>query len=304
MKRFDGFFKYALVLSVFLHALIAMALFWQSDRDLPIRAQFKLPTHALNATEDPVTIQATVLDESEILKHIQLIENKKKQTAQRARLDQQHLDQKKVQAETKLEAALKKIADLKQAADIFRKEQSDQKKKTQTDLAKLRKEVHNAQEDASILAATKQRTEKKIAELKTELKKEAATLAKKKKTDLIVLKKNSASQEALASSLNPDLKAVTLSQYQSQILAAIGRHWFVPRDVDKRLTCKLRIELARGGSVLTVRVIQTSGDPVLDQSAQKAVYRASPLPIPDSADLFYKFKVFYLTVRPENVITR
>ena len=47
-------------------------------------------------------------------------------------------------------------------------------------------------------------------------------------------------------------------------------------------------------------LIRSSGDPILDRSAQLAIYKASPLPVPHDLVAFNIFKDINLTVRPVN----
>lgn len=89
-----------------------------------------------------------------------------------------------------------------------------------------------------------------------------------------------------------------LDQYKAQIIQAIQRQWIVPENADKNLSCVLLIHLAPGGVVLLVTTLKSSGDPVLDQSARMAVFKASPLPVSQDSALFSQFRELRLTVRP------
>ncbi|WP_462321919.1 cell envelope integrity TolA family protein [Halochromatium sp.] len=46
-----------------------------------------------------------------------------------------------------------------------------------------------------------------------------------------------------------------------------------------------------------MEVLESSGNPVFDQSVVNAIYDASPLPVPDGAD-FEPFRDFNLVLRP------
>jgi colicin import membrane protein len=61
--------------------------------------------------------------------------------------------------------------------------------------------------------------------------------------------------------------------------------------------------LAPGGVVLDVQVTRSSGDVSLDRSARDAVFKASPLPVPENASEFNQFRQFVLKVKPENIVT-
>ena len=70
----------------------------------------------------------------------------------------------------------------------------------------------------------------------------------------------------------------------------IGQYWLVSRDVDKALRCQFLIRLAPGGVVLDVVLQQGSGNAAFDRSAQTAIYKASPLPVPKDSALFDQFQ--------------
>ena len=92
-----------------------------------------------------------------------------------------------------------------------------------------------------------------------------------------------------------------VDKYKALILGAIGQQWILPDQVNTSLSSRFKIRLAPNGAVLEVQLTRSSGDPVLDRSAQAAIYKASPLPIPSDPEMFNVFREISLTVRPENV---
>ncbi|MCZ6914729.1 MAG: cell envelope integrity protein TolA, partial [Rickettsia endosymbiont of Ixodes persulcatus] len=95
----------------------------------------------------------------------------------------------------------------------------------------------------------------------------------------------------------------TTEKYRHLILQSIAQQWIIPPELNKHLEAKLVVRLAPGGMVLEVIVVKSSGNAILDRSAQTAVYKASPLPVPKS-NLFNTFRQINLTVRPEGVLTQ
>lgn len=93
-----------------------------------------------------------------------------------------------------------------------------------------------------------------------------------------------------------------VDKYKALIIQAISSHWLIPPGANKKLYSELMIRVAPGGAVLDVQITRSSGDVALDQSARAAVLKASPLPVPRSADDFAPFKQFALKVKPENIL--
>ncbi len=104
--------------------------------------------------------------------------------------------------------------------------------------------------------------------------------------------------------INAARNAATTDKYRHLILHAIAQQWIIPPEMNKHLETKLAVHLAPGGMVLEVIIVKSSGNAVLDRSAQTAVYKASPLPVPKNNGLFHTFRQINLTVRPEGVITQ
>ncbi|EKD74188.1 MAG: hypothetical protein ACD_45C00043G0001 [uncultured bacterium] len=93
-----------------------------------------------------------------------------------------------------------------------------------------------------------------------------------------------------------------VNRYQALIQQAISEHWVIPPQSNKKAFSVLLIHLSRQGTVLDVQIAQSSGDPALDYSARAAVFKASPLPVPDDPQAFEAFKQFRLKAKPENVM--
>lgn len=92
-----------------------------------------------------------------------------------------------------------------------------------------------------------------------------------------------------------------LMQYQTLILQAIAQQWIIPPKIDQRLAATLLVRLDRTGKVLSVQIKNSSQNALLDRSAQLAVYQASPLPMPQEANLIERFQTLELTVRPQEI---
>lgn len=193
--------------------------------------------------------------------------------------EKKHL--KKLAEQKALES--KRIEELKKQKDDLLKQQLLEAKR----LEDLHKKEIAAKEKADKLTAqaAKERAEQdkaNLAKAEMERKKQAQAAAAR-----------TAEQQARI--------AGVVDKYKALIVNAIGRNWILPENVDGSLSSQFRIRLAPNGAVLEVSLTRSSGDPLLDRSAQTAIYKASPLPVPTDASTFNLFRDISLTVRPEQV---
>lgn len=145
------------------------------------------------------------------------------------------------------------------------------------------------------------KTKKKLDKHKPiKLSKESLKLVEKNVQQLLDQEMKSLAKQQINAARN----AATMDKYRHLILQAIAQQWIIPPEMNKHLETKLMVHLAPGGMVLEVIIVKSSGNAVLDRSAQTAVYKASPLPVPKNNGLFHSFRQINLTVRPEGVITQ
>lgn len=78
--------------------------------------------------------------------------------------------------------------------------------------------------------------------------------------------------------------------FDGAIRQKIERAWRRPASVPVGLSCVVVVRLGPGGTVLSAQVVRSSGNGVFDQSAERAVIRADPLPMPDEADLAARYR--------------
>lgn len=223
----------------------------------------------------------------------QRVLNQQAELAKKQRIEeQQHLEK------LKNETAKLAIARQKQLIE-------EQQHLKQLALQKIEQEKHLAQMKQQQLELQKQQQEetKKLAELTKkkmdELARAEQARAEKAKADLAEKQQAAAQQAALDNAKNARI-AGEVDKYKALIINAISRQWILPENADSTLSSQFRIRLAPNGAVLEVSLTRSSGDPILDRSAQSAIYKASPLPVPTDATTFNIFRDISLTVRPVN----
>ncbi|MCH9689313.1 MAG: cell envelope integrity protein TolA [Gammaproteobacteria bacterium] len=133
------------------------------------------------------------------------------------------------------------------------------------------------------------------------LKKEQIALKKQQEDSKARAAEQARLEKARIEAANRARMSGVVDKYKALILGAIGQQWILPERVNTELSSRFKIKLAPNGAVLDVQLTRSSGDTVLDRSAQAAIYKASPLPIPSEPEMFNVFREIILTVRPENV---
>lgn len=91
-------------------------------------------------------------------------------------------------------------------------------------------------------------------------------------------------------------------KYQSLINQRVVTKWNRPLSARNGMVTTLRISVLPGGEVANVVTIKSSGDAAFDASAEEAVRRSSPLPVPDDVAVFNQyFRVITFKFNPEDL---
>ncbi|MDX1838226.1 cell envelope integrity protein TolA [Legionella taurinensis] len=326
--RIEQSYRKAFYAALTLHLLLALLLLTESSSKRPV-----LVNEAKNTPGEMTPIEANA-PQKEIVKAVSVnnqevmetVNRIKEQRAQQIRAEQARQKALAQQAEQAKRARLQeqqRLAKLKEEADklaIARKKQMEEEQKRLKQLAlqkeqeakrleelkKKQKELQKQQqEEAAKLAQLQKKKDEEKAKADKLKADQAAAEARKKEEAVKVAAQKAAAEKAAAdaaqAAANRARLAGEVDKYKALIINAIGRQWILPDNVDRGLSSQFRIRLAPDGAVLEVSLIRSSGDPILDRSAQTAIYKASPLPVPTDPATFDIFRDISLTVRPENV---
>lgn len=299
-------YRNAFIIAVLLHLSLAIMLVMEPSSDMP--PVLELTEHpdltqseASTSVAQPEPIKAVSVDASEVMKtvnelkaqrlHQQVMEKNRQQQlqkqldlARKERLEeQQHLQNLKNEAEKIAIAHKKALEEEKKRLVDMKKQQVEETEK----LAALKKKQELAKAEA-----VKEEVKRKALLKQHQEAKARAELANKQQQE-------AAKQTALNAEKNTRI-AGEIDRYKALIISAISRQWILPENAKNSVSSEFRIRLAPDGSVLEVTLTRGSGDSVLDHSAQSAIYKASPLPVPTDPDAFNTFRDISLTVRPEN----
>lgn len=307
--------------AVMLHLIIAIALLIESTNTRPVLVAAKEPQASQSqplALEQKEAIKAVSVDSEEVMKTVtrlkeerlqqkQAEENRQKMLTQQAEAarrqrveEQQRLEKLKNEAAKLAIAREKQLVEEKNRLKQMAMEKAAQEKR----LAEMKNQEiqlqKKQQQEAAKLADLQK---KKVAELanaeRAKQAKEAMEAKARAKNELEKQQQAAAHQAALDADKNARM-AGEVDKYKALIIDAISRRWILPENASSNLSSQFRIRLAPNGAVLEVSLTRSSGDPILDRSAQSAIYKASPLPVPSDPDTFNLFRDISLTVRPEN----
>ena len=247
-------------------------------------------------------INAVSIDSQQVLAEVNRLKEKKakRQAAEQKRKQQLELQAKRARKQRLAEQ--RRIARLKREAQQLEQKRKREALKEKRRLAALKEKRIQQQRELKALEAQKAREQQQLAELKKKQAEEA--LAKKREQEAKrqqELEAKRLAAEKAAKARQAQIMA-EVNKYKALIINSISQNWILPDNVDKSLSSRFEIRLAPGGSVLSVKLLRSSGDAVLDRSAQTAIYRASPLPVPSSPESFAKFRVVTLTVKPETIL--
>lgn len=326
-------YRKAFYFALGLHLFLAVMLLTDNSASKPVLTAESKTTPGMQlpiaATPQQEVVKAVSVDNKEVMETVNRLKQEREQK-QRAEINRKReLDRQLQQAKQQRIKEQQNIARLKEEANriaIARKKQAEEEKKRLKQLAEQKaleaKHIEELKKQKEKLVKQQELEAKKLAELnkkKAEEKAKADKLkaeqahaeklkaekaaAEQAKADSERKKQEqaAAAQQARQNAENQARMAGEIDKYKALIVNAIGNNWILPENVNKSLECKFRIRLAPGGAVLDVNLISTSGDPLLDKSAENAIRKASPLPVPTDAEVFNKFRDISLTVRPEQV---
>ncbi len=72
----------------------------------------------------------------------------------------------------------------------------------------------------------------------------------------------------------------TGSDYYTVVINKIRQNWIFPESIDKDLLAIITIRIAKDGSITIGKIEKSSGNPLFDRSAMRAIASANPLPAP------------------------
>lgn len=169
-------------------------------------------------------------------------------------------------------------------------------------LVKEQRSLEKQRQQAKAKALEQQQQQQLLKKEQRELRKQKLLQQQKELQQKLLAQEMSKESSALDKAhqqMQAEQTEGIIDEYKAQIVQAIEQQWVIPSDADKNLSCQFVVRIASGGNVLSVTLVKSSGNQALDQSAEAAIYKASPLPVPDDPAIFENFRELRLKVSPK-----
>ncbi len=256
-------------------------------------------------------VQAHVVDAQQVQAEADRLRQTEVQRQKAAEADQRREKQRIEDLQRKQEVERQRLAALEKQRQAEAAKQAIERKKAAQEAARLSKlkaerealEQQRQQEEAQRKADEKKRLaeekkhkaedDKRKAEEAKRLAEEQKRKAEEQRRQHEEAKKKAeadrlaAEQRAREDSLRQAMEAEEgdqeIRRYAGLITDKIERSWLRPLGVGTHLKVQLRVRMIPGGGVIAVSVIQSSGNGAFDRSAEAAVRKADPLPVPSGA---------------------
>ena len=280
----------AAVLAVLVHllflALLVYSLNWKNHAPEPVMVELWQPASVLTAVQNtppeknvkmlPIQPQPVMPDPD-----IALAEQKRKlveqQAQQAAQLQQQQLQQQKLQAQMALQQAQTQLAQQQRLQQQLAS-QLAQQKLAQEKSAEQQKLAQQQKQQATLRKMIAQQTQ-------AALQSESANAL------------NSNRQAALASKQSAQ-QAKLRAEYREKIQAKIRSQIILPEGLQANPQATFEVLVLPTGDVVQVRLVHPSGQPAYDDAVDRAILKASPLPMPPDPALVGEFRDLNLNFSP------
>ncbi len=276
IRKFLQMYKKSLSISLILHILmlVVFSIEFVQNKSLDIQ-QVNLKNITNNA------IKAVAIDEKKIES---IINDIKKEETNKARA--------MLAANKALKSAKKsKIAEERKLKNL-KKEQKILEGKLKKMMVKQSQGLKLFKDQEKEFEQKKKLAKKNLEALNNEAKKIKKENLEKKK--LAEEKNKLIEQQALA----------VVAKYSKKIENKIWKNFAATNeDINKNLSCKVKITLGSLGEVLNAKLMKSSGDQYFDKRAILAVKKSSPLPVPDDKKIFNKMSEFILNYNPKKLVS-
>lgn len=271
----------ALVIVVHVVLIVLLSINLASDEKPPMPAAQK------HKIIDAVVIDAKKYDQREKQKKLasqKKIDDKKaaekkrkKELEKKKTLEKKKLAEKKKQQQ-KLSAEKKKIAEKQKAIALAKKKEAERKEREHLAKEKAAKEKKERElKEKQRLEAEKKRREEEEKQRRVEEKAEF---------ERALLEEERREEEARVQAERAARLQTQRQQYIMQIAQRVDNNWLRPATTSEEQSCEVIVTQTMMGDVIDVQLQSCTSDNAFQRSVERAVRKASPLPLPPDPELF------------------
>ena len=281
----------ALALAV--HGLFALALVvnvnWNSVPQIPVYAdlwQELPPISPAPAPEPPVPVTpsepAAPSPPSPVTPEINL---EVQEAVKRRRQEAEQLEQERRRLQA--EAAARREAERQRWSDEARKQREAEAARHAQEQERLREDQRRqeAQRQQELARSQEAQEQRRREEVRRELE---AELARQMHEDLMretrQLQRRAMSQAEMAARLQ------MIEEFQARIRSKIQSYLVLPPNLSGNPEVIYQVRLLPDGEVFKLTLVKSSGQPAYDKQVERAILRASPLPLPPDRELAAAFR--------------
>ena len=249
-----------LVWALLIHVLVVIA----------IGVSFRVSEPQTSEFKQVKVIEAVAIDEKKIQQEI----NKLKKSENSKKRDQKRLQAKADKAKKARQKEEKRLRALK-------KKQKEQERISKAKRLQEKKRLAEMEKKQKATEEKLKKLEKERIAKQTQLDTE-----EKERLEKIAEKKRVAEQQKRMA-----YEQSEVAKFKGMIRNQITRNWIFPASYQKGMKCKVLVRLIPSGDVVSVRILQSSGNDAFDRSVEQAVRKASPLPVPKpDSGMFDQFR--------------
>lgn len=266
--------------AVTMHSLVlAFLLYMQAER----------PREILDIMQPPM-VKAILVDENPQMRNERLLEEQRLVRVEQQRLeDQRRRDQEEQQRRE--QAAAEEARRQAAEQEALRQQELEARQQRERDAAAQREQQERARREAEL---NQQQERERQAREQQQRERELAAERESQRQ---------AQEAAAAAVARTEMEMV--QAYTGVIHDLVQRNWSRPPSARNGMTVVLRIQMVPTGDILDVQLVQSSGDPAFDRSAENAIFRVGRftelqgMPI----NMFNEnFRTLLLTFRPEDLL--
>jgi len=272
-----------LVILVHIGLVVLLSINLSSDEKPPV------PMAQKHKLIDAVVVDAKKYDQRE----------KQKETAAKKKIEDKKAAEKKRLAEKKQAAEKKKVAEKKRQQDadkkiaIAKKKEAEQKAKEQ----KAKEQKAREKKEQERKEQERKERERLAAEKKRKAEEELKRRADEKADfERALLEEEMREEEARKQAERTARLQTQRQQYIMLITQKVEDSWLRPAVNTEGQSCDVIVTQTMMGDVIDVRLQSCSSDNAFQRSVERAVRKASPLPLPPNPDVFDR--EIYFTFKP------